>query len=272
VITPLTVRPVHAWQRLPRLPLAAGLLLAVAAAEVCIAYGSAPLGLAMHVAILLWLLWHGARTDQDDVRGMLFALMTVPVIRICSLCLPLDQFPAVSWPAIVMAPVIVSAWTAARTAGYRPVELGFTLDWRNLWWQTPVFVLLGLAFGALEYAVLQPTPDATSLALHDIWLPIVVLTVATGFGEEFVFRGLLQHATMWRFGPLPSMLLVTALFTCLHIGYRSAPDLVLVFGAGMLFSYVTWKSGSLAGAVVTHAAVNISLFLLTPLLFAPLLA
>ncbi|MBV8087470.1 MAG: CPBP family intramembrane metalloprotease [Chloroflexi bacterium] len=271
VIAPLALRPLQPWQRLPRVPLAAGLLLAVGAAEACIAFGSPPLGLAMHVTILLWLLWHGARSDQDDVRGMLFALMTVPVIRICSLCLPLGQFPAVSWPAIVMAPVMVSAFTAARTAGYSRQELGLTFDWPNVWWQTPLLVLLGVAFGAVEYAVLQPTPDATSLAWGDIWPPILILSVATGFGEEFVFRGLLQHATLWRFGPLNSMLLVTALFTCLHIGYRSAPDLVLVFAAGMLFSVLTWRSGSLAGAVITHAAVNVSLFLLTPLLFAPLL-
>jgi len=273
VIAPLAFSPLTRWQRrLPAISLAGGLVAAVAAAEVCIAFVNAPLGLGLHVGILLWLLWHGSRTDQDDVRGMLFGLVIVPLIRIFSLCLPLDQFPSTYWPALVMAPVLVSVWTAARTAGYSLEELGLTLPWPAPLWQLALLVPVGVALGALEYAILQPTPAATSLAPSTIWQPLVVLTLATGFGEELVFRGLLQHATMWRFGPLRSILLVTALFACLHIGYRSAPDLALVFGAGLFFSYITWRSGSLAGAVITHASVNISLFLLTPLLFAPLLS
>jgi membrane protease YdiL (CAAX protease family) len=249
---------------------AAGLLLAVGGAEVLIAFGSVAFGLGLHVGILLWLLWHGARTDEDDVRGMLFALMTLPLLRIFSLCLPLAQFPTTSWPAVVMAPVLVSVWTAARTAGYSREDLGLTWRWSGLAW-LPLLIPAGILLGAMEYAILQPTPSATSLTFQAAWGPALVLTLATGFGEEVLFRGLLQHATMWRFGPLPSMLLVTAMFACLHIGYRSLPDLWLVFGAGMLFSYLTWRSGSLLGAVVTHASVNISLFLLTPLLFAPVL-
>jgi len=76
---------------------------------------------------------------------------------------------------------------------------------------------------------------------------------------------------MWRFGPGGAMLYVTALFTSMHIGYLSLLDLWFVAGVGFLLAWVRWRTGSVLGASLVHACVNLSLFLFVPLWLAPLL-
>ena len=244
---------------------------AIALAELTTAAISPSLGLGLHACVLLTLLWAGARSDEDDSRGMFFALMTAPLLRIFSLALPLNSFPQTWWYVIVMVPVWVSAWIAARTAGYSCADLGLTISWRALPLQLLVLPM-GLLLGALEFLILQPLPLATGLTWGAVWLPALVLVVATGFGEEVIFRGLLQQAAMWRFGPWRGVLFVTVVFAAMHIGYLSIPDLALVFAAGLGLGWVTWRSGSLLTATVMHGSANVTLFLLAPLWLAPLIS
>jgi len=145
-------------ERLVDIGVPVGVLAAISLAEVVTAMVSAGLGLILHAGIVLVLLWLGARTTQQDQRGLLFALVVLPLIRIFSLCLPLNGLPLIYWYPAIMAPVLVSVALAARTQHYSLQDIGLTSSGLGLGWLSLLLAPLGLALGVAEYVILKPQP------------------------------------------------------------------------------------------------------------------
>jgi hypothetical protein len=59
-----------------------------------------------------------------------------------------------------------------------------------------------------------------------------------------------------RLGVIGSAILLSALWAVLHWGY-SSQNLVALFGLGLLFAYIVWRTGSLWPAIVGHGANNL---------------
>jgi hypothetical protein len=108
------------------------------------------------------------------------------MIRILSLGMPLEDVELVYWFLITGAPMIVAALLVARTLGLTRYDLGLTLG------AIPVQLAigaLGVGVGIAEYFILKPDPLIDELTWQQAWWPALILLVATGFGEELVFRG-----------------------------------------------------------------------------------
>jgi len=247
-------------------------LAAILMAEVVTAAVNATFGLGLHAAILLTLLWSGARARSEADRNLWFCLTLAPLIRLCSLSLPLSSFPRAYWYAVAIAPVLLATLVAARTLGYTRRAVGLTLPWPDVVTQIFLLVPLGIILGYVEYLIIQPQALARSLSLGNVWQPALVLFLATGFGEEIVFRGLLQHAAIRALGPVAGILAITVLFTALHIGYLSISDALFAFMVGLFLALLARWTRSIAGPTVLHGCINLSLFLLTPLWLAPALS
>ncbi|MBI4498239.1 MAG: CPBP family intramembrane metalloprotease [Chloroflexi bacterium] len=239
-------------------------LAVITLAEYLTATSNPRLGLALHAVVLLALLVHGARMPDEAPRRFLWALILAPLIRILSLTLPLTDFPRVSWYFAISVPLIVTTALLSRSLGFTRRDLGLTLSPRHL----PIdlaLVALGLPLGYLEYQILQPDPLVPMTGWTQPLLAALILTVSTGFNEEFIFRGLMQGAAfpvLRRWSPL----YVNLLFAALHMGYESFIDLVFVLCVGMLFSWYRMRSGSIFGITLAHGMVNITLFLIVPFL------
>ncbi|MBV8087738.1 MAG: CPBP family intramembrane metalloprotease [Chloroflexi bacterium] len=244
-------------------------LLAIALAEVVTAIVDPIAGLGFHLAILLGLLWNGARAQSDAERGMFFCLTLAPVIRMSSLALPLSHLPLLYWYALAAAPVLLAVLGAARNLGYSRQDLALTIAFPRILGEALLLSPVGLLLGTVEYFILQPQPLSRTFAIGDVLPAALVLLVATGFAEELVFRGLLQHAAAGVLGEWPGIVYVTMLFAALHIGYLSVADGLFVFSLGLVLAFVRNRTGSIAGPTLLHGFVNVSLFLTTPLLLAP---
>lgn len=244
-------------------------LLAISVAETATAAGSPRLGLPIHGLILLALLVHGAVAEDLARRALLWGLSLAPLIRILSLSLPLAGLPVLYWYAIISVPVFAATIATIRVLGYSWRDVGLTVQPHH-WLLESSMLPLGIALGLIEYFILTPQPLARSLAPAEVWLPILVLTISTGFEEELIFRGLLQRAALQTLGPLKGLLYVSAVFTSLHIGYLSWVDLVFVFIVGSSFALVALRTGSILGVTLGHSGVNVGLFILWPFLL-PLL-
>jgi DNA-binding XRE family transcriptional regulator len=125
----------------------------------------------------------------------------------------------------------------------------------------------GIGLGAIEYAILRPTPLFQSFSWGMFLVAALTLTLSTGLPEELIFRGMLQRLALPTLGRW-AIVYVALLFTAMHIGYKSILDVLFVFAVGMMFGKIVRQSGSIVGVTLAHATTNITLFLIMPHLVA----
>ncbi|MCH7836043.1 MAG: CPBP family intramembrane metalloprotease [Chloroflexi bacterium] len=257
-----------------RLAIALTTLAAFAVAESLTVFTNPFTGIALHALTLSVLLIASGFGGQGDsmakqpLSRLLYALALVPLIRIVSLTMPLGRFDETYWFVAAGLPVFVAALIIMAGVGLRPRDVGLSLGWPALHLH-PLVILFGLVLGFAEYHILRPEPLIDGLTLSRFVIPALVLMLATGFLEEFIFRGILQRTATAALGPL-AIIYVSVIFAILHIGYRSGTDIVFVFLIALLYGWVVRKTGSIIGVSVSHGVTNITLFLLVP--FIPVLA
>ena len=244
-------------------------LVAIAAAEVVTTFFLPLLGIVGHIIILVAVIFHSALSNKYPHRQLLLCLALVPLVRIMSLTIPLANIPQVWWYPIIYAPLIVAAFVVMRVLGYRAEDVGLSFKFSPL--QVAV-ALSGLAFGVAEYFILREEAIATGAVLLEtpILSPLFLL-MFTGFGEELLFRGVLQRSAFGAFRWW-GIVYVNAIFAILHMlhtqaGLLSQFDVLFVFGIAMFFGWVVKKEGSLLGVTLSHGITNIVLFLIAPSFF-----
>ena len=257
-----------------RLAFAAATLAAFATAEVVTVFTDPFTGIALHGATLLALLaasglgGRGESVADGPLSRLLYSLALVPLIRIVSLTMPLGRFDQTYWFLAAGLPVFVAGVVIMGTLGIRPRDIGLRLTRRAAHLQLLIAVF-GLALGFAEYHILRPDALIDDLTLRQFVVPALVIMFATGFLEEFIFRGVLQRLAEGVLGR-SGLLYVSLIFAILHIGYRSAPDFLFVLAIALLYGWVVRRTGSIIGVSVSHGITNITLFLLMP--FVPVLA
>lgn len=93
------------------------------------------------------------------------------------------------------------------------------------------------------------------------WLIGIVAVFGAPLSEELVFRGFLQSALAnSAVGFWGAALLTNTAWTALHAGYTMT-GLADVFIAGLIFSWVLWRTGSLWVPIICHGLYNGLIFL-----------
>ena len=247
------------------LPAALGYLAAVTVSELVTTLVDPRLGLILHGTTLFAMLIHAAITSNRRLQRLIFSLTLAPLIRLVSLSLPLVNFPFAYWYMIVGAPLMLAAFVAARVVGVNRRMAGVVLG--RHWFLQMLIGLSGLGLGYLEYLILRPDPLIQEFDWLQMLVPALVLMVFTGFLEEYIFRGVMQHTAIRSLGTF-GLIFVSILFAALHIGYKSILDLVFVFVVAVYFSLASQKTRSLLGVTVAHGLTNIGLFLIFPFIVA----
>jgi len=237
-------------------------LLAIVGAEVVTNFFSLVGGVICHTILLAALIVHSSLVAKSPSHKLLLALCLAPLTRIMSLSMPLAQFSPIYWYLIIYPPLFLAAWVAMRRLNFTARETGLTAQ--KLPWQLAVG-LTGIIFGVAEYLILRPEPLISELYWGEVLFPAFVLLVGTGFVEEFVFRGVVQRASMEALGRW-GLLYVALVFAVLHLIHHSAIDIVFVFAIALFFGWVVNKTGSLLGVTLSHGITNITLYLIIPLL------
>jgi membrane protease YdiL (CAAX protease family) len=230
-------------------------------------------GIALHAVILTALIAaaalageSGAGAEPNHSGRLLYSFTLVPLIRILSLSLPLAGFDPILWYLMAGLPVFVAALIVMGPLELRPGAIGLRLSFSLL---QPLVIVLGFGLGIIEYQILRPEPLIGELTLASFILPALILLVATGFLEEFLFRGILQTTVSPVLGGF-AVLYVSIVFAILHIGYRSATDVAFVLVIALIYGWVVRRTGSIMGVSISHGITNIMLFLVVP--FVPALS
>jgi membrane protease YdiL (CAAX protease family) len=239
-------------------------LLLITSAEITTTFFLPSVGLLVDGLLFIGMLLHASFTEQESQQRFLLAFALAPLIRLLSLSIPLTTFPFVYWYLIIGTPLLLAAFLTARVMGVKRTEIG--LNRGHLLFQL-LIGLSGLGLGYLEYLILRPESLLPTFTWGQFGLTALILLFFTGFLEEYIFRGLMQHAALKSLGWW-GLLYVSALFAVLHIGYQSSLDVLFVFVVGLFFSLVVYKTNSLLGVSLAHCLTNISLFIIFPLLEA----
>lgn len=252
-------------------------LLAITAAEMVIVFVQPLWGIVIHIAILVTVIMRSARTADKSQRQLVLSLALVPLTRIMDLSIGMTIIggdPRRGVPA-VYGPLLLAALVVARILGYSRSEIGLNL--KSLPFQLGV-ASSGLLFGWLEYLILRPEVGwITHFTWSEVVPMVLILMVFTGFGEELVYRGVLQRSATESFGGWRGILYVSLLFAVVHLIHYQAGeltrvimDVAFVFGVAMFFGWVVKKTGSLLGVILAHGITNVMLFVVLPLLLAPI--
>ncbi|MBA7657677.1 hypothetical protein ES703_65617 [subsurface metagenome] len=242
---------------------ALGYFLAITVAELITAIGEPVWGIFGHIIVLIAVILHSALTSRQPHQQLFLSLALVPLVRIISLSMPLANIPQAWWYPIIYAPLLVAALIVVRILGLRAEDVG--LSFRLLPVQL-VVGLSGLMIGVAEYLILKPEPVVVELTWQGIWLSALIFLVCTGFVEEFIFRGVLQHTALEAFG-WRGIVYVSLLFAVLHMGFLSWIDVVFVFVVALFFGWIVKKTGSLLGVTLAHGVTNTILYSVAPFFF-----
>jgi membrane protease YdiL (CAAX protease family) len=242
-------------------------LAAIAAAEICVVFVNVWIGVLAEGLLALASInhYHFAERRSQGVQdvgsasarlGVLLVIPLVPLVRILSLTMTLEDVSDLTQYSVVGIPLLLGAILTGRVVcsrhhAWRPVD----------WPSQGLIALSGVPLGFAAFLVARPP------ALHAGWRQIVfgtlTLSISAALTEEFIFRGLLQETLSRLFGGF-ALLLSTGAFAITYLAVRPVDYLVLIIIVGLLFAWAVERTGSLVGVVLAHGLLNIGLLLVWP--------
>jgi len=205
--------------------------------------------------------------DNSPMSKLLISLLPIPLVRIVSISAPIIQFTMIQW-FLMMGALLFSSLIVAIIIIGDPIErYGFRMPEKKSIPLEIVVILSGLGLGYIEFQILEV--DAISLDTSPIKLlaPLSAIYLGTGLLEELLFRGVIQRHSIDTLGTYWGIALTTLIFMVMHTGWQSFADVIFVGIVGCMFSIVVLRTGSLVGVSISHALVNLSLFIITPVHF-----
>jgi len=235
-------------------------LAAFAGAEFVTYYVAPISGTIFHFAILLVLVINSVVARDEAQRSLWLALGLVPLIRIISLVTPIAEISEIYLYMIMAVPIFVGAVAVILNLKYT-LDSDIGLNGKKILFQS-IVAIVGIGLGIIDYIILKPEGLISKLSIQTMVIPVLILLVATGFVEEFVFRGVIQRAARglgaW------GWVYVALIYAILQIRQGSVEHIVFVFIVALFFGWVVKKTGSIIGVSLSHGLLNIALYLVFP--------
>jgi hypothetical protein len=211
--------------------------------------------------ILIALLCHYALAGEEaPYRRALLALSLAPLLRVLSLTMPLMQPPVAYWFALVGAPLLAGAALVARQLKLSPAALGLRVE---SWRPQALLALSGIPLGIVAFFILHPAPIVASGNWFEWLVAAASLLVFVGFGEELVFRGIVQRVIAEQNAML-GLAAGAILFAAMSLGSLSLAYALSMGLAGLFFGWAANRTGSLAGVALAHGLMSVIALLVLP--------
>jgi len=192
------------------------------------------------------------RSKKDLFKKYWGALVIPVILRIINLSMPFPILNAKLQLTLTYAILIYCTFLFSKFFG---VTSGFFKMPDKKFSPWIIAVLVGLALGITEHFILGTTPMIQLYLPTDrIFLFFVIFTI--GFGEEFVYRGVLQTTHAKFLGQHDSLLLNSILFGLMHLIWRSPIEFVFTTTAGFVFGLQYNNTGSLWPPTLSHIINN----------------
>jgi hypothetical protein len=180
--------------------------------------------------------------------------------------LSLATFEGVAFAATIQIMSLILVWVFAGKGGRRSAVLRMTGEKFTLGLYAAAAVLLIGATGLLELLLYKSF--AIDIFADTAWLreglyspaaigTFIIAVILAPLWEELTFRGfLLSSLADTRIGFWGGAIVANILWTALHATYSWA-GVASVFLAGLILSWLVWRTGSIKPAIISHAIGNV---------------
>ncbi len=145
------------------------------------------------------------------------------------------------------------------------------IDVKNMFYLTgsPIkFLITGAVIaiptGIIEYLILLPKPAFPSFEIGYLLRDIIYMLFFVSLAEELLFRGIILNDLTNVFGWKTAILAQGILFGIMHMTWRSSYEIIFTASAGVFLGYFYYRTRSLIGPIVWHAANNVLLVAVLP--------
>lgn len=213
--------------------------------------------------IIIFLIFQSSFTRSVRLSYLLGSMILIPLVRIMSLSIPVTEIGPLYWLGILILPTLSACFIVMRNQNLNRGQAG--LKKGNLPLQLVVGIS-GLAIGFIEYLILKPAAITSDLGIAYLIFASIIVIISSGLTEELIYRGIIQKRAENLMGKAWGIIFVSVLFTSQHIGWKSAPYLIFIFGISLIYGYVFHRTRSILGVSLSHGLSNVILFLILPLL------
>ncbi len=235
-------------------------LAAITEAEWVTTYSNPHIGAVIHAIIFVALVTHSHLESKSPEGKLLLALSLAPLMRIIAIMIPTASFYQLYQHVIVSVPLLIATVIVMRMLKFGVEEVSFTL--RRIPLQVAV-TASGIPLGIIAYLILKPQSLIIGLTWSDIVLPGIIFILCTGFVQELIFRGVMQHTSLQVLGKW-GILYISLLFAILSMGQFSGLSMLFMFGVAFFFSWIVKRTDSLLGVILAHGIMNVVLYLIAP--------
>lgn len=162
----------------------------------------------------------------------------------------------------LMTLLVAGRGLAAREALYLTAPIGGARDYLYaILLMVPLLAILNaISYSLSPSGFIADFKQFADFARSDRFaMGFLAIAVGAPLWEELLFRGFLLAPLTGAIGFWPASVLVSGLWTILHIGYSIA-GLTEVFLIGLYFSWLLYRTGSLWVPIACHAAYNACVF------------
>ena len=200
-----------------------------------------------------------ATMSEEEINRNYWGLLILPVIlRMINLSLP---FPIINSKLQLFITYGIITYSSFLMAKYMGIEMPYLKGTK--WYQYVIAFFMGLGLGSLEYYILGFVPIITILTEFDMIYLIFTIFII-GFGEEIVYRGLVQTSQEIIFGEKAALFLTSVLFGIMHLIWRNPLEFFFTTFAGFIFGYQFYKTKSIWPPTIAHIMNNTTWLIVAP--------
>ena len=129
-----------------------------------------------------------------------------------------------------------------------------------------IAVTAGILLGVVEYQILHPPSSTPTFSITYFLQIALYMLVFVGFVEELLFRGMLMTSLEKYMGWKAALILQSLIFAILHLTWRIIIEVIFVFIAGITFSLLFKRSGSIIPPTIAHGIDNNMMLSILPFL------
>lgn len=220
--------------------------------EASIAYTLLLLSLSYSIAVL----------KKTEIRKIYQALLLLTIFRLVNFSMPIFYERNLYSFIFIYAPMAIPITLATVHHKVRYEKKRDTL--RSIWIYLPLSILVGLAFGQVEYMLIGARELIPDLSLTNLLILITTMVFIVGLIEELLFRSILQTSLEEFLGPAWGIFLSSLLFGIMHSAYGTPYEIAYTFLLGGFLGYLFYRTRSLPLIVMIHGSINVFLFGIIP--------